>query len=140
MFAILRWFLYLLLQLRFPSGLSIAEVLLNGHGTDLVKNLRKLEKIDYKYCKLHLNLDFLQTCQHSKVIPKFLQFKLANRNLRSSSAYNTCQKRLLKEEINIKKNKIKQHLLKLNSIMKQLQSEISKILIWFQQSCTTLKI
>ena len=140
MFAILRWFLYLLLQLRFPSGLSIAEVLLNGYGTDLVKNLRKLEKIGYKYCKLHFNLDFSQTCQHSKDIPKFLQFKLANRNLRSSSVYNTCQKRLLKEEINIKKNKIKQHLLKRNSIMKQPQSEISKILIRFQQSCTTLKM
>ena len=40
-------------------------------------------------------------------------------------AYNTCQKRLLKEEINIKKNKIKQYLLELNGVKKQLQSKIS---------------
>ena len=76
-------------RLRFPSGLSIVEVLRNRYGTDLVKNVRKLEIIDYKYHKLQLDLDVLQTCQHSNVIPKFLRFKLANRNLRSSSAYNS---------------------------------------------------
>ena len=45
--------------------------------------------------------------------------------VRSSLVYNACQKRLIKEEINVKKNKIKQHLLELNSVKKQLQSEIS---------------
>ena len=100
-------------------------MLRNRYGTDLVKNIRKLEKIDYKYRKLQLDLDFLQNCQHSNVIPKLLRFKLANRNFRSSSAYSTCQKRLLKDEINIKKNKIKEYLLELNSVKKQLQSEIS---------------
>ena len=50
---------------------------------------------------------------------------MANRNLHSSSAYKTYQKKLLKEEINIKKNKIKQHLLERNSVKKQLQIEIS---------------
>ena len=94
-------------------------MLSNRYGTDLVRNVRKLEKIDYEYPKLQLDFDFLQTCQHSIVIPKFLRFKLANRNLRLSMAYNTCQKRLLKEEINIKKNKTKQYLLQLNSVKKQ---------------------
>ena len=56
---------------------------------------------------------------------KFLGFQLANRNLRSSSAYNTCQKRLLKEEIEIKKNKIKWYLSELNRAKKQLKSKIS---------------
>ena len=105
-------------RLRFISRVSIVEVLRNRYGAELVKNVRKLEKIDYKYCKLHHDLDFLQTCEHSNAIPKFLRFKLANRSLRSSSAYNTCQKRLLKEEINIKKNKIKQYLFELNSAKK----------------------
>ena len=31
---------------RFPSGLSIVEVLCNRYGTNLVKNVRKLDKID----------------------------------------------------------------------------------------------
>ena len=83
-------------RLRFPSGLSIIEVLRNRYGANLVKNVRKLEKIDYKYLKLQRDLDFLQSCQHSNITPKFLRFKLANRNLRSSPVDNTCQKRLLK--------------------------------------------
>ena len=84
-------------KLRFPLGLSKVEVLHNSFGkNDLIKNVKILKKIDCKYHKLQLGLDFLQTCQHSNVIPKFLRFKLANRNLRSFSAYNTCQKRLLK--------------------------------------------
>ena len=37
---------------RFLSGLSIVEVLSNRYVTDLVKNVRKLEKIDNKYRKL----------------------------------------------------------------------------------------
>ena len=101
-------------RLRFSSGLSIAEVLCKRYDTDI-------EEIDNKYCKLQLDLDFVQ---HSNVIPMFLQFNLANRNLRLSSAYNTCQKSLLKEDISVKKNKIKQYLLELNSVKKQLQSKI----------------
>ena len=74
---------------------------------------------------MELDLDFLQTCQHSNVTPKFLWFKLANRNFWLSSTCSTSPKRLLKEEINIKKNKIKQHLLESTSIKKQLQNKIS---------------
>ena len=32
-------------RLRFPSGLSIVEVLCNRYGTNLVKNVRKLTTI-----------------------------------------------------------------------------------------------
>ena len=39
-------------RLRFPSGLSIVEVLRNRYGTNLVKNVRKFDKIDCKYHKL----------------------------------------------------------------------------------------
>ena len=48
--------------------------------------------------RLLLDLNFLQTCQDNKIIPKFFQFKVANRKFHSSSAYNTCQKKLLKKE------------------------------------------
>ena len=49
-------------RLRFASGLSIVEMLRNKYGNGFVKNVRKLEKIDYKYHKVQLDLDFLQTC------------------------------------------------------------------------------
>ena len=58
-------------RLRFTSGLSIVETLRNRYGTDLVKNIRKMEKTDYKYRKLQLDLNFLQNCQHSNFISKF---------------------------------------------------------------------
>ena len=69
-----------LIRIRFPSYLSVVEVLRNRYGASLVKNNRNLEKIDYKYRKFQFNLNLLQTCQQSNVIPKFFQFKLTNRN------------------------------------------------------------
>ena len=56
---------------RLPTGLSILQLLRNRYGTDLVKNIRKLDKIDCKYRNLQVDLDILQICQHSSVIPKF---------------------------------------------------------------------
>ena len=49
-------------RVRFPSGMSIVKVLRNRYGLDLVKNVRKLEKIDWKYSKIQLDLEFLKTC------------------------------------------------------------------------------
>ena len=59
---------------------------------------------------------------------------MVNRNLRPSSTYSTCQKRLLKEEINFKKNKIKLYSLELNNVKKQLPSKI--IFFSFCHICT----
>ena len=73
-------FFIIIARLRFPSGLSKVIVSRNRYGIDIVKNVRKSEKSDYKYHKFQLDLDFLHTCQHSNVIPTFLQFKFANRN------------------------------------------------------------
>ena len=65
-------------RLRFASSSSIVEMLHNRYCNDLVKNVRKLEKIDYKYHKLHLDLNFLQTCQYSNVFQSLcnLSYKL----------------------------------------------------------------
>ena len=65
----------------------------------MVKSIRKLEKLDFKHEKAQVDLEFLKTCKKNNVIPKILRFKLANRQLSSSPAYNICQKRLLNEEI-----------------------------------------
>ena len=42
----------LIARLRFPSDLPMVQVLRNRYDIDLVKNVRKLEKIDHKYRKL----------------------------------------------------------------------------------------
>ena len=75
-----------LIRLRFPSRKSIAEI------------IRKVYK-DYKVCKNRGDLEFLKLCQENGLTPKFLNFKIANRNLRYSYSYKQCQSLLLKEEI-----------------------------------------
>lgn len=69
--------------------------------------------------RLLLDLNFLQTCQDNKIIPKFFQFKVANRKFHSSSPYNTCQKKIVKKGINVKNSKVKQFLSQLENIKKQ---------------------
>ena len=73
------------------------------YSSDTVKQLRKFEKLDYKVRRNQGDLEFLKLCQENGLTPKFLNFKLANRNLRYSNSYKQCQSLLLKEEI---KNKV----------------------------------
>ena len=52
--------------------------------------------------KALLDLEFLQPYKKEKLIPKFLQFKVANKWLESSEAYLSCQRRLLNQEMSVK--------------------------------------
>ena len=92
-----------LTRLRFPSRLSIAEVLRKRYGDRTLKLVKKLEKTDIKHKKALLDLQFLKIYEDHNAIPKFLRFKVANSNLRSSSTYRRCQRKLLQEEIYNKK-------------------------------------
>ena len=53
------------------------------------------------------DLNFLQTCRSFNVIPKFLQFRVANKSLQRSQAYQKCLNHLLLAEINNKKKNLK---------------------------------
>ena len=64
----------------------------------MVKSIRKMKKLDFRD-KAQLDLEFLRTYKENNIIPKFLKFKLANRQLSASHAYNIYQKGLLNEEI-----------------------------------------
>ena len=44
----------------------------------------------------------------NKIIPKFLNFCLSNLHLKTSHTYNSCQMKLLREEIFVKKSKVKE--------------------------------
>ena len=92
-----------LIRLRFPEGKSRAEDL-----SARFKITRKFERTDYKLRKANLDNEFLETCDHHGFIPKCLRFKSSNKDLQSSATYNTCQKRLLKEDISLKRRKINQ--------------------------------
>ena len=92
-----------LTRLRFPSKLSIVEVLRKRYGDRILKLVRQFEKTDIKQKKALLDLQFLKICEDHNVILKFLRFKVANATLRTSLTYKRCQKKLLREEIYNKK-------------------------------------
>ena len=45
-----------------------------------------------------LDIDFLNTCLKNNIIPKFVQFRVSNKDLRNSTAYRQCQIELLNQE------------------------------------------
>ena len=71
-------------RIRFPASESLIGVLRKRYGRDLVKEVRTLEKIDFKLRKAILDLDFLISCRKNSVFPKFLQFKVSNKQVRAS--------------------------------------------------------
>ena len=113
--------------LRFPAQDSIIKILRRRYGDDLVKKVRKLEKFDFKYRKALLDMEFLQSCKKEKLIPKFLQFKVANKRLESSEAYLSCQRRLLNQEIYVEYKTIRTFYNKITFIKNSLHSEMSFI-------------
>ena len=92
-----------LVHFRFPSHLSTVQVIRDRYGNEVVKLMRIFEKLDFKYWKVLVDLDFLDNCNRNNVTPKLVQFQVANKDLRNSSAYKQCQTKLLKEEISNKK-------------------------------------
>ena len=89
---------FFLVCLRFRSHLSTFEVIHNRYGYEVVKVMSKFERLDFRYRKLLLDLDFLDNYIRN-VVPKFVQFRVANKDLRISSTYRQCQTRRLKHEI-----------------------------------------
>ena len=59
-----------LTRCRFQTQSSIISFLLKTYGENLVKSVRKLDKLDFKHNKAQLNFGFLLTWKKNNVIPK----------------------------------------------------------------------
>ena len=94
-------------RIRFPPGKSLAAILNQRYNNGALEWFRKFQRLELKLGKAKLDLDFLSTCKKRSVIPRFLWFKVANRRLRTSSAYRQCQTKLLQDEINAKHARIR---------------------------------
>ena len=68
----------------------------------LLKWCRNL-RLYFRYQKVLLDLDFLDSCIRNDVAPKFVQFQVANKDLHNLSTYRQCQTKLFKQEISYKK-------------------------------------
>ena len=99
-----------IVRLRFPANKSISANIRTRYGNDILKKVRRFEKLDYKIRKILLDVSFLESCFSNEVIPNFLHFRTANNRLQNSTSYADCQKLLLQEELsskNIQLDKVK---------------------------------
>ena len=99
--------LLFLVGLQFPLEKCLTYGLRSRYGNLVVKGLQKFEKIDHSLQKCKLHLTFLIACLDYNIIPKFLNFQVSNLYLKSSRTYHACQIKLLREEILIKKSRIR---------------------------------
>ena len=101
LFVISLLFIFLT-RLRFPSKFSTCWSLKEKIWWKNFE-IRKFAKTEFKHKKALLDLQFLKICEDHNVIPKFLRFKVANANYRTSLTYKWCQKKLLRDGIYNKK-------------------------------------
>ena len=107
MLKVISLVLLFMIRIRFRGDKSIAYILRSRYGNTLVKEVRRFEKIDYKLRKCMLDIVFLEKCLENKIIPKFLNFHISNLHLKTSGTYHSCQRKLLREEISVKKSIVK---------------------------------
>ena len=116
-----------IIRCRFPSNKSVASIVRERYGNAALKDVRKLEKLDFKKRKVQLDINYLETCRDAKIVPRFLQFRMANGNLRNSTTYDHCQFMLLDEEILTKRKQLKD----LESRIKKSKNDLHEILSYF---------
>ena len=119
---------------RFPANESIADTIRRRYDSDTLLKVRRLEKIDFKFRKAKLDLQFLEECRSKSFIPKFLRFKTANKLLRTSRAYKKSQLLLLNQEIATKNTFIQKYDKELKSIKEWLHERM--IFVDFSHVCT----
>ena len=116
-------------RVRFPHNESIPSVIRRRYGHDTLKLLRSFEKLDYKIRKVELDICLLRKCESKDVVPNFLKFRLANKNLKNSMNYRKCQRQLLKAEIDSKESRLKVLRNKFNHVKCELQISLNFLVL-----------
>lgn len=99
MFFVATLVLIFILRCRFPENIPISQLIINRYGQLVLRTFRSLEKISFKIKKCESDFQFLNTCQHYEVYPKFVQFKVNSINFNRTVQYQRCQLQILKHEI-----------------------------------------
>ena len=98
-------------SIRFPKN---EPIVWKRYSEEVLKAICKFEKVDYKLRKAKLDVSFLVKCQNENIIPNFLKFCLANKNLQNSANYRNVNKIFYKQK-SITRNHIRE-LCNMNSI------------------------
>ena len=78
--------------MRFPNNESISSIVRKRYSGEVLKAIRKFEKVDYKLRKAKLDISFPVKSRNEKnIIPNFLKFSVANKNLQNSATYRKIQ-------------------------------------------------
>ena len=116
-----------LARIRFPKNESISSIVRKRYSGEVLKAIRKFEKVDYKLRKAKLDISFLVKCQNENIIPNFLKFRLANKNLQNSVTYKKCQRIPLQIEIDNKKSHLRTLQNEFNRLRNELQFKLNCI-------------
>ena len=95
MFSTLIYVYLFIMKIRFPKSRPISTTIKNRYGPNTLNIFRRYEKINLKTQKSILDMEFLTRCQIYDIMPKFLFFKLYNKNLHNSNMYKQMQRKLL---------------------------------------------
>ena len=93
--------------MRYPKNESISSIVRKRCSGEVLKAIRKFEKVDYKLRKAKLDMSFLVKYQNANIITNVLKFRVADKNLRHSVIYRKCQKNLSQTKINNNKSHLK---------------------------------
>ena len=126
-FRVLALVALIVCRWRFPAGISIAVILRRRYGSAVLQLFRNVQKADYKLRKLRCDIHFLETCEKNGLTPKFLHFKLYNRNLQRTQHYRDYQKKLLGEEVRRKRRLIFLTITNLETVTRGLRSAVSHL-------------
>ena len=124
-----------LARIRFPGHILLAGTLQKRYGRDLVKEVRALENLNFQNRKALLDLDFSILCRNKNVIPKFLHFKVSNKELRKSNAYVIYQKCLVNQKTSNKQKVVKTLKPLLETIKKNVNVKMNYKLHWLLYLC-----
>ena len=85
----------------------ISSIVRKRYSGEVLKAVRKFEKVDYKIRNAKLDISFLVKCQNRYITPNFRKFCLADKNLQNSVTSRKCQQRFLQIEIDNKKSHLR---------------------------------
>ena len=116
-----------LAKIRFHKNESVSCIVRKRYSGEVLKVIRKFEKFDYKLRKAKLDISFLVKCHNENIIPNFLKFRPANKNLQNSVTYKKCQQSLLQTEIDNKKSHLRFLQNEFNCLRNELQFKLNCI-------------
>ena len=94
------------IRCHFLKSKSLASIVRSRYGSHTLKIIREYEKLGYRYQKLDLDIQFLETYIREELCPTFLRYKMSNKRLQTSDADRRSQSLFLQEKITLRKKSV----------------------------------